>query len=175
MKYTLRQLFLATLIFAVVISTVMYLTTSYRERLAIQSELQLLGIDSVRFDSRNKVTSIWAHRPIQEPFAQKYKRLSVADLKECTSSSKNIEVLAKLDEVKMLILSLTDVSDAESERLKDVRGLKHLWLTNTKVTDACIDRLVEIQELETIRLNGTAISPQGLERLRSMKPNLKIQ
>jgi hypothetical protein len=156
-------------------SFALYLTISYRERLAIQSELQTLGIDGVGFGSGNEVTSIWAHGPIQDQFAQKYKRLEIADFKESTSSLKNIEVLAKMDEVKTLILSLSNVSNAEIATLKNVSGLKHLWLSNTRVTDACIDHLAEIQELETIKLNGTAITPQGIQRLHSMKPNLKIQ
>jgi len=175
MKYTLRQLLLATMLFAVFCSLTMYLTISYRERLAIRSELQTLGIDGVGFGSRNAVKSIWAHRPVQERFAQKYKCLDVADFRENTSSLVSLEVLAKMDEVTMLILSLSDVSDAEIATLKNIRGLKHLWLTNTRVTDACIDSLAEMQELESVKLSGTIITQQAVDRLQSLMPHLKIQ
>lgn len=175
MKYTIRQLFIATVFFALFCCLAMYLTISYRERLGIQTELRALGIDGVGFGPMNAVKSIWVHGPIQEQFLEKYKRLELADFKENKSTAQSIEILARMDEVKMLILSLSDVSDAEIARLKDVRGLKHLWLNNTRVTDSCIDDLGEIEDLETILLGGTSITPQGLERLLSRKPQLRVR
>ncbi|MEQ1831141.1 MAG: hypothetical protein ABL921_34665 [Pirellula sp.] len=175
MKFTLRQLFFATVLFSLFCSLAMYLTTSYRERLAIRTELQTFGINGVGFGPQNTIRSIWSHGPIQEQFLVKCKRLEVADFKENAHAAQSIEILAKMDEVKTLILSLSDVSDTEIARLKSIRGLKHLWLTNTRVTDACIDHLGEIEDLETIILGGTSITPQGIERLRSMMPQLRIR
>ena len=79
-----------------------------------------------------------------------------------------------MDEVGFVILSASDVSDAEIAKLKDIRGLKQVWVFNTKVTDACVDSLAEIENLETIRLGVTSITLEGVERLRSLKPNLKV-
>ena len=174
MRFNLRKLFYATLLIALVCSVAMYLTTSYRERLAIQSELKANGIDEVGFEPNNMVRSIFAYRPIEKPLPQMVKRLKVADLKGNTQSAQSLEVLYDMAEVRFLILSASDVSDAEIAKLKDIRGLKYLWLTNTKVTDACIDSLAEIENLERIMIDHTAITPEGIERLRSLKPSLKV-
>jgi hypothetical protein len=176
MRFNLRKLFYATLFFALACSLAMYLTTSYRERLAIRSELKAIGIDEVIFEPKdnNMVRSIFAYRPIENPLPERFKRLKVADLKGNTESAHSLEVLHDLDEVRFVILSASDVSDDEIAKLKDIRGLKHLWLTNTKVTDACIDSLAEIENLESIKLEQTAITAEGIERLRSLKPRLKV-
>ena len=152
----------------------MYLSTSYRERLAIRAELKAIGIDEVGFEPSNMVRSIFAYRPIQKPLPQRFRRLKVADLKGNTQSAQSLEVLYDMDEVRFVILSASDVSDDEIAKLKDIRGLKYLWLTNTKVTDACIDSLAEIENLERIKIDQTAITPEGIERLRSLKPRLKV-
>lgn len=174
MKYNLRKLFLATLIIACACSLALYLTASLRQRLAIQTELKTLGIDSVGFSGDNTVASIWAIRPIQAAFSEKFKKLQTADLKGSNYSAQSLAVLVKLAEVKFLILSASDVSDADVAILKDVQGLKFLWLTNSNVTDACIDSLAQIPSLERIKLDGTNITSEGIGRLRSMKPMLKI-
>ncbi len=152
----------------------MYLSTSYRERLAIRAELKAIGIDEVGFEPNNMVRSIFAFRPIEQPLPQRVKRLKVADLKGNTQAAQSLEVLYIMDEVRFVILSASDVSDGEIARLKDIRGLKFLWLTNTKVTDACIDSLAEIENLERIKIDQTAITPEGIERLRSLKPGVKV-
>lgn len=177
MRFNLRKLFYATLLIGLACSTAMYLTTSYRERLAIRAELKAIGIDEVGFEPNtpnNLVRSIFAFRPIEKPLPQRIKRLKVADLKGNTQSAQSLAVLQDMDEVRFVILSASDVSDAEIAKLKEIRGLKYLWLTNTKITDACIDSIAEIENLERIKLDQTSITPEGVERLRSLKPNLKV-
>ncbi len=48
-------------------------------------------------------------------------------------------------------------------------------MTNTSLTDQCVDDLARIARLEIVKLDGAAISAEGIERLRLLKPNVKIE
>lgn len=48
-------------------------------------------------------------------------------------------------------------------------------MTNTHLTDQCVDDLARIDRLEIVKLDGTAISAEAIERLRLLKPKLKIE
>jgi aspartate carbamoyltransferase regulatory subunit len=48
-------------------------------------------------------------------------------------------------------------------------------MTNTKLTDQCVDDLARIERLEIIKLDGTEISAEGIERLKLLKPKVKIE
>jgi aspartate carbamoyltransferase regulatory subunit len=48
-------------------------------------------------------------------------------------------------------------------------------MTNTKLTDQCVDDLARIERLEIVKLDGTEISAEGVERLRLLKPKVKIE
>jgi aspartate carbamoyltransferase regulatory subunit len=75
----------------------------------------------------------------------------------------------------MVVLSLSDVRDEDIQLLPKIPGLRHIWMTNTKLTDQCVDDLARIDRLEIIKLDGTEISTEGIERLRLLKPKLKIE
>jgi aspartate carbamoyltransferase regulatory subunit len=48
-------------------------------------------------------------------------------------------------------------------------------MTNTKLTDQCVEDLARIERLEIVKLDGTEISAEGIERLRLLKPKVKIE
>jgi hypothetical protein len=75
----------------------------------------------------------------------------------------------------MVILSVSDVRDEDIQLLPQIPGLKHIWMTNTKLTDQCVEDLARIERLEIVKLDGTEISAEGIERLRLLKPKVKIE
>jgi len=48
-------------------------------------------------------------------------------------------------------------------------------MTNTNLTDQCVEDLAKIDRLEILKLDGTDISADGIERLRRLRPNVKIE
>ncbi|NDC78035.1 MAG: hypothetical protein EBZ67_09220 [Chitinophagia bacterium] len=72
---------------------------------------------------------------------------------------------------QLLVLDLagTDISDAGCSSLSELRNLRRLNLTDTRITDAGLSRLATLTELEELNLNGTEITGNALRSLASLK------
>jgi len=76
------------------------------------------------------------------------------------------------DQLAVLNLSRTSITDEGLKNLENLPNLRKLHLENTKITDAGLAHLKNLQNLEYLNLYGTAVSDAGLTDLQGLK-NLK--
>ena len=147
----------------------------FQKRRAKQHQLKSLGAFAVAFDANGSVSSARFRHWIDPEFSEACGKLQVVDLKGALGIGQSLQVLTRLESLRMVVLSLSDVRDEDIQLLPKIHGLRHIWMTNTKLTDQCVDDLARIERLEIIKLDGTEISAEGIERLRLLKPKLKIE
>jgi hypothetical protein len=147
----------------------------FQKRRATQHRLKSLGAFAVAFDANGYVTSARFRHLISPGFSEACAELQVVDLKGVVGIRQSLQELTRLKSLRMVILSVSDVSDEDIQLLPKIPGLRHIWMTNTNLTDQCVDDLARIDRLEIIKLDGTEISVEGIERLRLLKPSLKIE
>ena len=147
----------------------------FQSRRDKQQKLKALGAFAVAFDANGSVSSARLRGLVSEQFPDACAHLNVVDLKEVHGASISLQVLTRLNFLRMVILSGSDVEDKDIKILTRIPGLRHLWLTNTKLTDQCLDDLAKIELLEIVKLNGTGISAEAIERLRLKKPTVRIE
>jgi len=147
----------------------------FQERRAKQKQLKALGAFAVAFDANGSVSSARFRGLIAEEFPEACPQLEVVDLKGVHGAYNSLQVLARLKSLRMVILSGSDVRDEDIQFLIRIPGLRHLWLTNTSLTDQCVDDLARIERLERVKLDGTKISAEAIERLRLLKPSIRIE
>ena len=147
----------------------------FQKRRAKQRQLISLGAFAVAFDANGSVSSARFRDAIAPGFSEACCQLEVVDLKRVVGIRKSLQELTRLKSLRMVIVSVSDVRDEDIQLLPKIAGLRHLWMTNTHLTDQCLDDLARIDRLEIVKLDGTAISAEGIERLRLLKPKLKIE
>ena len=147
----------------------------FQKRRATQHRLKSLGAFAVAFDANGSVTSARFRHLISPGFSEACAELQVVDLKGVVGIRQSLQELTRLRSLRMVILSLSDVSDEDIQLLPKIPGLRHIWMTNTSLTYQCVDDLARIDRLEIVKLDGTAISAEGIERLRLLKPKVKIE
>lgn len=147
----------------------------FQKRRAKQRQLQSLGAFAVAFDANGAVASARFRHSIAPGFSEVCDRLQVVDLKGVLGVRKCLQELTRLKSLRMVIVSVSDVRDEDIQLLSKISGLRHIWMTNTNLTDKCVDDLARIDRLEIIKLDGTEISAEGIERLRVLKPKVKIE
>lgn len=67
-----------------------------------------------------------------------------------------------------VVLSNTQVRDADLPRLKGLPGLHELILTNTKIGDAGLESLAGLTELRVLGLSNTQVGDAGLAHLKGL-------
>lgn len=147
----------------------------FQERRAKQYQLKSLGAFAVAFDANGSITSARFRDLVASGFSEACSQLEVVDLKGVVGTRKSLQELTRLKSLRMVILSVSDVRDEDIQLLTRISGLRHIWMTNTSLTDHCVDDLARIDRLEIVKLDGTEISAEGIERLRLLKPNLRIE
>jgi Leucine Rich Repeat (LRR) protein len=88
-------------------------------------------------------------------------------LKVSDEAAKNLSPFAALnpDDLDMLDLGWTQVTDAELVNVNCLTGLKDLCLGGTQITDVGLANISELIGLERLSLSGTEISDSGVYRL----------
>ncbi len=147
----------------------------FQERRAKQQQLKSMGAFAIAFDANGSVSSARFRGLVSEGFPRACCQLEVVDLKGVHDASNSLQVLTRLNSLRMVILSGSDVKDEDIKILSRIPGLRHLWLTNTKLTDRCVDDLSNIELLEIVKLDGTDISTEAVKQLRLKKPSLRIE
>ncbi len=147
----------------------------FQKRRAKQHQLKSLGAFAVAFDANGSVSSARFRHSIAPGFSEACVQLEVVDLKGVVGIRESLQELTRLRSLRMVVISVSDVRDEDIEILTKISGLRHIWMTNTSLTDQCVDDLAKIDRLEIVKLDGTAISAEGIERLRLLKPNVKIE
>jgi hypothetical protein len=85
-----------------------------------------------------------------------------------TEAGTVIEQVGLLDQVEMLMLNQTSVSDAGLPHLKGLTKLEHLYLGYSQVTDAGLFHLKGLTNLSALDLAGTQVTDSGLVHLKGL-------
>jgi hypothetical protein len=73
-----------------------------------------------------------------------------------------------------LVLSGTQIEDADLEGLKNIANLTEIDLRGTRITDAGLPHLQAITTLKFVRIERTNITPAGAEQLEKARPDLDV-
>ena len=82
---------------------------------------------------------------------------------------KRLREFREPDQVEIIHLNHTQVSDAALESLGGLANLKILWLDSTRVTDSGLKCLGGLTNLEELTLQHTQVTDAGLKHLGSLK------
>ena len=85
-----------------------------------------------------------------------------------------IDQLRELNDLKILNLYFTSISDASLPELTSLENLEHLVLFQTHVTDAGIEHLVTMRHLEQLDLRETDVTDKGIADLQRALPDCFI-
>jgi uncharacterized membrane protein len=130
----------------------------------------LLPVEEVEAASASVLQSLGSLGVLIMPLdpSRNYLRVSFQNLERPADS-----VAALLSGIReqLLVLDLagTDLSDAGCSPLSELPNLRRLNLTDTRITDAGLTRLATLTELEVLNLNGTYITGNGLRAIASVK------
>jgi hypothetical protein len=103
------------------------------------------------------------------------KKLRSLNLGETGLSSKGIEKIATLPELRRLELSqLERVDDAAIPHLLAMERLEEVDLSGTGVTDEGLEKLTGARNLRHIYLGGSKATEEGVERLRKALPRSQV-
>lgn len=80
-----------------------------------------------------------------------------------------VEHLAGMTDLKTLLLSDSQITDAGLERLKGLTELERLDIDRTEASDVGLGHLKGLTELKRLSLSYTQITDAGLENLKGMK------
>ena len=73
-----------------------------------------------------------------------------------------------------LNLAETRVTDEDLDVLADIQNLKIVDLRSTDVTDAAIDKIIPLKSLILVLVTRSRMTPEGIERLAKARPELII-
>ncbi|MGO8689900.1 MAG: hypothetical protein ACLQLG_09715 [Thermoguttaceae bacterium] len=89
-------------------------------------------------------------------------------------TDEDLKNIAKLNNLRRLILSGSRVTDAGMVQLKGLARLTCLDLSQTKVGDAGLDHLKGLTNLRSLTLYSTDVTDGGVKKLQTALPNCKI-
>ncbi len=104
----------------------------------------------------------WLRRLLGDNF---FCKVDSAYLVRSSVSDADIENLATLADLKVLMLEGANVGDTQLERLKGLTQLKGLNLQGTKVGDAAMKYIGGMNHLKSLDLLGTNVTDAGLAQL----------
>lgn len=96
-------------------------------------------------------------------------RLTNLSLGETGVRSADLEVLARLPNLRQLSLRRTSTGDDGLRYVSQLRHLEWLDLSSTDVTDAGMDQIARLTNLKILRLENTRLTDQGLAALSGLR------
>jgi hypothetical protein len=108
---------------------------------------------------------------------------SIADIKTLESlslngypiTSRGLEYLSNLPDLRSLELDLAGLSDDDLAPMEKFRRLERLSLTHTTVADAGLRRLAAVKSLKTVSFSTRKVSWEAVEEMQRIRPDLKIE
>ena len=79
-----------------------------------------------------------------------------------------------LQNLKVLDLSKTKITDAGVKKLLPLKNLKWLLLAETSISDAGLDQLAPLTELGRLTLNKTKVTAAGIAQLKRSIPKIQV-
>ncbi len=90
----------------------------FQKRRATQHQLKSLGAFAVAFDANGSVSSARFRHSIDPGFSEACGKLQVVDLKGALGIRQSLQVLTRLESLRMVVLSLSDVRDEDIQLLR---------------------------------------------------------
>jgi hypothetical protein len=176
-QYSLRSLFLLTLLVAIGMSWVAVRMQRAREQRAAVEAIVKTGA-SVYFEhqldaSGNLIDGAetpgpaWLRRLLGDDFFRSVTQVFYAPGIPVTDNE--LTQLQAFSELQSLSLHGTQVTDAGLEHLKGLTQLKKLHLGETRITDAGLEHLKGLGKLQELDLRFTKITDAGMEHLKGLK------
>jgi Leucine-rich repeat (LRR) protein len=181
-QYSLRTLFLLTLVVAIGMSWLTVTMQNQRKQKAVAeaimdagggvaSESTWLG-KLLRDDSLVRVTLVISlSKPITDSgltHLQDLDQLRELRLDNAKITDSGLVHLQGLSQLQILWLSNTDITDSGLPHLHGLRQLQNLDLSGTKVTDAGLVQLQRLSNLKWLGLGNTKVSDAGLVHLQGL-------
>jgi hypothetical protein len=187
-QYSLRSLFLLTLLVALGMSWLTVTMRSQRQQKAAAEAIEKAGGTVnyettwlgklLRDDSLVKVTAVGLPRgSATDPALVHLQGLSQLQLLELTGTQvtdAGLMHLQGLSQLQRLFLDNTQVTDAGLVHLQGLSQLQTLWLGSTKVTDAGLPHLQGLSRLQALQLRDTKVTDQGVKKLQKALSNCHI-
>jgi Leucine-rich repeat (LRR) protein len=85
-----------------------------------------------------------------------------------------INELRQLENLKILNLSFTAITDESIHELASLHDLEYLELYETNVTDIALDHLAAMQQLEWLDVRNTDVTDEGIAQLKEALPNCLV-
>jgi hypothetical protein len=82
-------------------------------------------------------------------------------------------VLSRLQQLRLLELKYTKITDSGLRHLQGLKQLQTLDLSNTNISDAGLRHLTNLKQIEDLNLNDTQITDKGLKYLAEL-PDLRF-
>ena len=96
-------------------------------------------------------------------------------LRNSSVTDDDLALLTSLrDDVDVIGLEGTNISDAGLAHLLNLRFLENVDLTKTAITDAGLATLSQLPSLEYIHIEGTRVSFAGVSQLQAALPKCEI-
>jgi hypothetical protein len=175
LRFSIRSLFVAVTMIAIVIQILAVSTRDYRKRLRISADLRSMGATHIGFDENGNPDWVSFVSSVNSPEISKYKKIRHVDLSEACVTDATIRNVSGLDEIEVLHLTQCDVTDDQLELLAHIGSLKILRLNNTGITDKAIPAIASINGLMSVDLSGTLVSNSGVEELESRRPGIVVR
>ena len=116
---------------------------------------------------------VWLRGMLEVDLFSSVDRVLLGDTQLTDADFKNLNLKA-LNQLQMLDISSTKITDAGLENLNGLQQLHELWLDDNNVTDAALEHLKALKKLEFLYVSQTKITDAGVEKLRQALPNCQI-
>jgi hypothetical protein len=158
-QYSLRSLFLLTLLVAIGMSYVAVTMKNQRKQKAAGREMEKAG-------ARVKSERTWLGNVLRD---DSLVRITEVDLFPDSTPDAVLVHLQGLSQLHALSLDNTEVNDATLVHLQRVSQLQYLSLSGTKVTDAGLVHLQGLSQLQALWLERTQVTGAGLANLQGLE------
>jgi hypothetical protein len=157
-QYSLRSLFLLTLLVAIGMSYIAVTVQDQRRQHEAVKAIRKIG-------GWANSEPTWLGRLLRD---DSLVNVAEARLSGTAVTDAELESLRGLSQLRRLDLSGTDVTDAGLVYLETLSQLRWLALRNTRVTDAGLMHLQGLHRLQSLQLGGTRVTDAGLAHLEKL-------
>jgi|GEM_PF-5865019 len=204
MKFSIKTIFVAQLIIAVLLFVILAGVSRVRQRMQMLRMLRENGF-TIHFDSQDVTTRGclncgWmaaivgedgaslvydvSFRP-QAPgrnyntlgtdFQMPFETVQLSLMDAKWVNDESMRCFANCRKLEVLNIEGTDITSNAIARIRHMDSLQSLFLSETSVDDDCIQWLCEMKNLKLLTVYDTNISKSGVERLRACLPECAIR
>jgi hypothetical protein len=88
---------------------------------------------------------------------------------------KALELVAKLPDLKMLVLTGESMTDSRLAKVSEMKSLEVVWLMNAQVTDDGLLQLAKLPNLKRVALGGPRMTEEGIAKLKERLPEVVFE